>query len=66
MQANFSPLYSIAAGVTLHGGPRASSLFNISAVNSFHREYSSKACTIEIVDNVEGAIEHIHKFGRYY
>lgn len=50
-------------GVTLYGGPRASSLFNIPTVNTFHLEYSSKACTVEIVDDVEGAIRHIHKFG---
>ncbi|GAY52252.1 hypothetical protein CUMW_140480 [Citrus unshiu] len=43
-------------GVTLYGGPRASSLLNIPEPNSFHHEYNSMACTIEIVDDVHAAI----------
>ncbi|RYR65473.1 hypothetical protein Ahy_A03g011406 isoform B [Arachis hypogaea] len=39
-------------GVTLYGGPKASSLLNIPQARSFHHEYSSLACTIEIVDDV--------------
>ncbi|KAL6336606.1 hypothetical protein AAG906_035920 [Vitis piasezkii] len=50
-------------GVTLHGGPRASALLNISQVNSFHHEYNSMACTVEIVDDVHSAIDHIHRHG---
>ncbi|KAG4936702.1 hypothetical protein JHK82_050924 [Glycine max] len=52
------------AGVQLYGGPRASSLLKISETHSFHLEYSSLACTIEIVDDVFAAIDHIHHNGR--
>ncbi|GMN41422.1 hypothetical protein TIFTF001_010643 [Ficus carica] len=34
-------------GVTLYGGPRASSKLNIPEAHSFHHEYSSLACTID-------------------
>ncbi|KAL5973466.1 Delta-1-pyrroline-5-carboxylate synthase [Asimina triloba] len=47
-------------GVTLYGGPRASALLNIPEAHSFHHEYNSMACTVEIVDNVHAAIDHIH------
>uniref|UniRef100_A0A803P0N2 Aspartate/glutamate/uridylate kinase domain-containing protein n=1 Tax=Cannabis sativa TaxID=3483 RepID=A0A803P0N2_CANSA len=52
-------------GVTLFGGPRASYLLNIPEARSFHHEYSSLACTIEFVDDVYTAIDHIHKHGRH-
>ncbi|KAK9913612.1 hypothetical protein M0R45_037422 [Rubus argutus] len=50
-------------GVILYGGPRASSLLNIPKAYSFHIEYSSMACTIELVENVHAAIEHINQNG---
>ncbi|XP_043701555.1 delta-1-pyrroline-5-carboxylate synthase [Telopea speciosissima] len=50
-------------GVTLYGGPRASSLLNIAEAQSFHHEYNSLACTIEIVDDLHEAIDHIHRHG---
>ncbi|XP_052175141.1 delta-1-pyrroline-5-carboxylate synthase-like [Diospyros lotus] len=50
-------------GVTLYGGARASSLLGITEVESFHHEYSSGACTIEIVDDVYAAIAHINDHG---
>ncbi|KAK3037453.1 hypothetical protein RJ639_031947 [Escallonia herrerae] len=50
-------------GVTLYGGPRAHSLLDIPEADSLHHEYSSRACTIEIVDDVNAAIDHIHKHG---
>lgn len=53
------------AGVTLYGGPRASSFLNLEEVRSFHHEYNSRACTIEIVDDVEAAVDHIRKHGRH-
>ncbi|TXG58679.1 hypothetical protein EZV62_016508 [Acer yangbiense] len=52
-------------GVQLFGGPRASNLLNISETHSFHHEYNSLACTIEIVDDVHAAIDHIHQHGRH-
>ncbi|KAK9077900.1 hypothetical protein SSX86_001957 [Deinandra increscens subsp. villosa] len=50
-------------GVTINGGPMASSALNLPAAPSFHHEYGSLACTIEIVDDVHAAIDHIHKHG---
>ncbi|XP_022745926.1 delta-1-pyrroline-5-carboxylate synthase-like isoform X2 [Durio zibethinus] len=50
-------------GVNLYGGPRASSLLNIPQAHSFHHEYNSMACTVEIVDDVAAAIDHIHHHG---
>ncbi|GLT69047.1 hypothetical protein SLA2020_412290 [Shorea laevis] len=50
-------------GVTLYGGPRASSLLDIPETRSFHHEYNSLACTVEIVDDVYAAINHIHQHG---
>lgn len=38
---------------------------NIPEAPSFHHEYSSLACTVEIVDDVHAAIDHIHNYGRY-
>ncbi|CAL5322547.1 unnamed protein product [Camellia sinensis] len=51
-------------GVAIYGGPRASSLLNIPEARSFHHEYCSLACTVEIVDDVYAAIDHIHRHGR--
>ncbi|CAN6442843.1 unnamed protein product [Victoria cruziana] len=51
-------------GVTLYGGPRASTALGLPEVSSFHHEYSSMACTVEIVDDVRAAIDHIHRHGR--
>ncbi|KAJ0729690.1 putative glutamate-5-semialdehyde dehydrogenase, Glutamate 5-kinase [Helianthus annuus] len=51
-------------GVRIKGGPRASSALNLPAAPSFHHEYGSLACTVEIVDDVHAAIDHIHKHGR--
>ncbi|KAL0401298.1 UNVERIFIED_CONTAM: Delta-1-pyrroline-5-carboxylate synthase [Sesamum latifolium] len=50
-------------GVTIFGGPRASSLLNIPEARSLHDEYSSLACTVEIVDDVKAAVDHIHQHG---
>ncbi|KAJ4978838.1 hypothetical protein NE237_009618 [Protea cynaroides] len=50
-------------GVTLYGGPRTSSLLNITEAQSFHHEYNSLDCTLEIVDDVHEAIDHIHRHG---
>nr|XP_043629817.1 delta-1-pyrroline-5-carboxylate synthase isoform X2 [Erigeron canadensis] len=50
-------------GVSINGGPRACTLLNLPPAPSFHHEYSSLTCTIEIVDDVQAAIDHIHKHG---
>ncbi|KAK6136055.1 hypothetical protein DH2020_030160 [Rehmannia glutinosa] len=52
-------------GVTIFGGPRAKTLLNIPEARSLHHEYSSLACTVEIVDDVNAAIDHIHQHGRH-
>ncbi|XP_050209866.1 delta-1-pyrroline-5-carboxylate synthase-like [Mercurialis annua] len=50
-------------GVNLYGGPRASKELKLPNVHSFHHEYNSMDCTIEIVDDVYAAIDHIHEHG---
>ncbi|XP_060175488.1 delta-1-pyrroline-5-carboxylate synthase-like isoform X1 [Lycium barbarum] len=50
-------------GVSLFGGPKASSLLNVPEANSFHHEYGALACTVEIVEDVNAAIDHIHHHG---
>ncbi|GAA0156071.1 dehydrogenase [Lithospermum erythrorhizon] len=50
-------------GVSLYGGPRASKQLKIPEAQSLHHEYSSLACTVEIVDDVHDAISHIHRHG---
>ncbi|GAU29717.1 hypothetical protein TSUD_264530 [Trifolium subterraneum] len=52
-------------GVQLYGGPKASAMLNISEASSLHHEYSSLACTIEVVEDVFAAIDHINKHGRH-
>ncbi|KAK7305789.1 hypothetical protein VNO77_43701 [Canavalia gladiata] len=52
-------------GITLYGGPKASPLLNIPPVRSFHHEYNSLACAVEIVDDIYAAIDHINLYGRH-
>ena len=49
----------------MFGGPRASEILKIPRVDDFHHEYSASVCSVEIVDDVYAAIEHIHQYGRY-
>jgi len=49
----------------MYGGPKASAVLNIAEASSLHHEYSSLACTIEIVEDVFAAIDHINKHGRH-
>ncbi|CAK9229648.1 unnamed protein product [Sphagnum troendelagicum] len=51
------------AGVTLYGGERAVQLLKLPKATSFHTEYSALACTVEIVKDIDAAIEHIHDHG---
>lgn len=53
------------SGVTLFGGQRACKELNLPEAHSLHHEYNSMACTVEIVDDVHAAINHIHQHGRY-
>nr|ANR02120.1 delta1-pyrroline-5-carboxylate synthetase 1 [Lilium regale] len=50
-------------GVTLFGGSRANEELDIPLAQSFHHEYSSIACTVEFVDDIHAAIDHIHQHG---
>lgn len=52
-----------AAGVRLYGGLKAADRLKLPKASSFHHEYSSMACTVEIVKDVLGAIDHIHEHG---
>lgn len=40
-------------------------MLNIPKAHAFHHEYSSLACTVEIVDDVYAAIDHINTYGRH-
>ncbi|KAG2618853.1 delta-1-pyrroline-5-carboxylate synthase 1 [Panicum virgatum] len=50
-------------GVSIYGGPVAHEVLSIPKADSFHHEYSSMACTVEFVDDVQSAIDHIHRYG---
>nr|XP_027186889.1 delta-1-pyrroline-5-carboxylate synthase-like [Cicer arietinum] len=52
-------------GVQMYGGPKATAMLNIVETSSFHHKYSSLTCTIEIVEDVFAAIDHINKHGRH-
>lgn len=62
---SFKIAVSSVAGVGLFGGPRASKLLKIPETRLFHHEYNSMVCTVEIVDDVRAAIDHIHQHGRH-
>ncbi|XP_069756539.1 delta-1-pyrroline-5-carboxylate synthase isoform X2 [Narcine bancroftii] len=51
--------------VKIHAGPRFASYltFSPSEVRSLRTEYGELECCIEVVDNVQEAIGHIHKYG---
>ncbi|BBN17949.1 delta-1-pyrroline-5-carboxylate synthetase [Marchantia polymorpha subsp. ruderalis] len=52
-----------SAGVSLYGGPRAVEKLRLPKAANFHTEYSALACTVEIVEDENAAIDHIHEFG---
>ncbi|XP_041065913.1 delta-1-pyrroline-5-carboxylate synthase isoform X4 [Carcharodon carcharias] len=51
--------------VKVHAGPKFASYltFSPSEVKSLRLEYGDLECCIEVVDNVQDAIRHIHKYG---
>lgn len=52
------------AGVSLFGGPRAIQLGLTDRVaDDLSREYGDLSMTIEIVDDLSAAVEHIHRYG---
>ncbi|XP_046977709.1 delta-1-pyrroline-5-carboxylate synthase isoform X1 [Vanessa cardui] len=52
-------------GVKIHAGPRLASqlTFGPPAARTMKHEYGSLECCIEIVKDMDEAIDHIHKFG---
>ena len=54
-----------SVGVTLYGGAKASALFKIGKAVDLHHEYNALACTVEVVEDVYAAIDHIHLYGRF-
>ncbi|GMN65043.1 hypothetical protein TIFTF001_034113 [Ficus carica] len=50
-------------GVSLYGGPNASALLSIAEASPFHLEYNTMTFTVEIVEDIFAAIDHIHQRG---
>ena len=57
--------YVLSKVAALYGGLKVADILNLPKASSFHHEYSSMACTVEIIQDVYGAIDHIHRHGRY-
>uniref|UniRef100_A0AAQ4PTR0 Delta-1-pyrroline-5-carboxylate synthase n=2 Tax=Gasterosteus aculeatus aculeatus TaxID=481459 RepID=A0AAQ4PTR0_GASAC len=51
--------------VKIHAGPRFAShlTFSPSEVKSLRTEYGDLECCIEVVDSMQDAVDHIHKYG---
>lgn len=51
--------------VKIHAGPRFASYltFSPSEVKSLRTEYGDLECCIEVVDSMQEAVDHIHKYG---
>ncbi|XP_056285628.1 delta-1-pyrroline-5-carboxylate synthase [Pseudoliparis swirei] len=54
-----------AEGVKIHAGPRFASYltFSPSEAKSLRTEYGDLECCIEVVDSMQEAVDHIHKYG---
>ncbi len=52
-----------AAEVEVYGGPRAVDAFGLPAAETLRHEWGDKQATVEIVDDLDGAIDHIHAYG---
>lgn len=51
------------ADVKVYGGPHAAKKIGLTPAVEPKHEYGSKEVTLEIVDSMEQAIDHIHSFG---
>jgi len=51
------------AGVTVNGGPEAASLFGLPEAPDLGHEYGDMACALCLVDDVQGAMAHVHQHG---
>ena len=47
----------------MYGGERASALLGLPRAKSDKHEYGCLALTLELVDSMDQAIDHIHSFG---
>lgn len=47
----------------MNGGPKAHVELELPLTSELHREYGAPECTVEIVEDVKGAIEFIHSHG---
>ena len=56
-----SPL--CAVDITLYGGEKSTRALGLPEAPSPKHEYGSLALTLELVDSMDEAIDHIHKFG---
>lgn len=54
--------------VKIHAGPQFASylLFSPSEAKSMRTEYSDLECCLEVVDSMQDAVEHIHKYGSFH
>ena len=52
-----------AAGVTLHGGPRGVRELGLAPAPAEHHEYGTLDVTVELVDGLAQAIQHVHAHG---
>lgn len=52
-----------AAGVRLEGGPRAAQELGLPLTADLHKEWGDLEATVEIVSDLDAAIEHIHTYG---
>ncbi|XP_077481950.1 delta-1-pyrroline-5-carboxylate synthase isoform X2 [Stigmatopora argus] len=57
-----------AERVKIHPGPRFASYLTFSPleVQSMRTEYCDLECCIEVVDGLQAAVEHIHKYGSFH
>jgi len=51
------------AGVRLYGDTHAQAAFGLSPAESFSVEYGDLEATVCVVDGIDEAVEHIHRFG---
>jgi len=52
-----------AAKVTLYGGPKASQILSLTPAKSLKTEYSDLSMTVELVEDLSEAIDHINRYG---
>lgn len=54
--------------VKIHAGPQFASYltFSPSEAKSLRTEYSDLECCLEVVDSMQDAVDHIHKYGSFH